>query len=133
MLVRNGNGLLGLETPKSALSQEWIDEMSRFFSCWYKFRKAKSCFNNYWVSMVKNEYGLIDHGTLKSGVSHKWFDELSILIEWFLHADSDGIIFGLMASPIHLYLWHLNGGGPLQLYLARVFRKNFLWTKVTPK
>ena len=43
----------------------------------------------------------IDHGTLKSGVSHKWFDELSILIKWFLHADSDGIIFGLMASPIY--------------------------------
>ena len=28
MLVGNGLGLLGLETPKSALSQEWIDEMS---------------------------------------------------------------------------------------------------------
>ena len=31
MLVRNGHGLLGLETPKSAVSQEWIDEMSWFF------------------------------------------------------------------------------------------------------
>ena len=30
--------------------------------------------------MVKNEWGLIDHGSL------------SRLIEWFLHADSDGII-----------------------------------------
>ena len=48
--------------------------------------------------MVKNEWGLIDHRTLKSGVSQKWFDELSRLIEWFLHADSDGIIFGLTAS-----------------------------------
>ena len=31
MLVGNGYGLLGCETPKSAISQEWIDEMSWFF------------------------------------------------------------------------------------------------------
>ena len=31
MLVGNGRGLLGLETPKSAVSQEWMDEMSWFF------------------------------------------------------------------------------------------------------
>ena len=52
------------------------------------------------MGIVKNEWVLIDQGTLKSGVSHKWFDELSISIEWILHADSDGIIFGLMASPV---------------------------------
>ena len=62
--------------------------------------------------MVKNGWGLIDHGTHKPSVSHKWFDELSRLIEWFLHADSDGIFFST------LYLWNLNAGGPLQLYLA---------------
>ena len=44
--------------------------------------------------MVKNGGGLIDYGTHKSGVSHKWFDELSRLMECFLHADSDGTIFG---------------------------------------
>ena len=53
--------------------------------------------------MVKNEWGLIDHGTLKLGVFHKWFDELSILIEWFLHADSDGIIFSLMANLLCIF------------------------------
>ena len=63
--------------------------------------------------MVKNGWGLIDHGTHKPSVSHKWFDELSRLTEWFLHADSDGIIFFST-----LYLWNLNAGGPLQLYLA---------------
>ena len=128
MLVRNGCGLLGLQTLKSTVSKEWIDEKSWLFSCWYKFRKAKSYFN-------KNEWGLIDHGTLESVVSQKWCDNLSILIEWFLHANSDGIIFDLMATPIYfvLYLWHLNGGGPLHLQLARVFRKNFLWAKMTPK
>ena len=81
-MVGNGCGLLGLEALKSAVSQEWTDEMSWFFSCWYKFRKVESCFNNYWLGMVKNEWGHMDHGTLKSGVSHKWCDELSILIEW---------------------------------------------------
>ena len=40
--------------------------------------------------MVKNVQGLIDHGTLESGVSHKWFDEFGRLIEWFVHADTDG-------------------------------------------
>ena len=44
------------------------------------------------MGVVKNEQGLKDRGTLKPGTSHKWFDELSRLIEWFLHADSDGIL-----------------------------------------
>ena len=30
-------------------------------------------------------------------------------------------------SPLHL--WHLNAGGPLQLHLARFFRKNSCWKK----
>ena len=37
-------------------------------------------------------------GTLKSGASHKWFDESSRLTEWFLHGDSDWIIFCLTTS-----------------------------------
>ena len=43
------------------------------------------------------------YGTLKSGVSHKSFDKLSRLIEWFLHADSDGIIFGLTVYPLFIF------------------------------
>ena len=128
VVTKNGRGLLGLRTLKSAVSQEWIDELGWFFACWYKFMKAKSYFNNYWVGVVKNEQGLKDRGTLKPGTSHKWFDELSRLIEWFLHADSDGI-----TSYSTLYLWDLNAGGPLQLYLARVFSKNSLCTKITTK
>ena len=50
--------------------------------------------------MVRNGWGLKDYGILKSGVSHKWFDELSRLIEWFLQADSDGIMSGLMANLV---------------------------------
>ena len=53
--------------------------------------------------MVKTWWGLIDHGTLGSGASHKWFDELSKLIGWFLHADSDGIIFGLTTSLLFIF------------------------------
>ena len=54
--------------------------------------------------MVRNGWGLINHGTLKSGVSHKWFDELNRLNKWFLHADSDGIIFDLMASQLSIFV-----------------------------
>ena len=61
-LAKKGCGLSGHGTLKSAVSQEWIDEMCWFFACWYKFRKAKSYFNNYWVGMVKN---------VKLDVSHK--------------------------------------------------------------
>ena len=53
--------------------------------------------------MVKNGRGLIDPGTVKSGVSHKWFDELSRLIEWFLHAENDGIIFGLTTNLLSTF------------------------------
>ena len=72
--------------------------MSWFSACWYKFRKAKSYFNNYWVGMVKNGWGLTDHGTPRSGLSHKWLDEFSRLIEWFLYANTDGVIFDLKVN-----------------------------------
>ena len=48
--------------------------------------------------MVKNGWDLLDHKTLKLDVFSKWFEELSRLIEWYLDADSDGIIFGLIAN-----------------------------------
>ena len=98
MMVESGCDLFDLETQKSALSQEWIDEMSWFFGYWYKFTKVNSYFDIYWVGIVKNGWGLIDRRILESGVSHKWFDELRRLSEWFLHVDSEEIIFDLMAS-----------------------------------
>ena len=87
---------------ESVVSQEWIDEMSWRFACWYKFRKAKSYFDNYWVSVVKNGWDLKDHWTLKLVVSHKLFDELSRFIVQYLHVDSDGIIFGLTTSLLYI-------------------------------
>ena len=124
VVIKNGHGLLGLGTLKSAVSYEWINELGWFFACWYKFMKAKTYFNNYCEGVFKNGQRLKDCGTLKPGISHKWFDELSRLIEWFWHADSGGIRFFST-----LYLWHLNAGWPLQLYLAIVFRKNSLCAK----
>ena len=102
-MVKNGRSILGLWTLKSAVFQEWVDEMGWFLACWYKFRKVKSCFYNYWVDMVKNRWGITDYGTHKSGVSHNWFDELSRLIEWYLLADSDGIVFVLMANLLCIF------------------------------
>ena len=128
VVVRSGHGLLGLGTLKSAVYRDSIDELGSFFGCWYKYRKAKSCFRNSWVDMVKNWWGLIDHETFMPDVFHKWFDALNRLIEWFLHADSGGIIFYST-----LYLWYLNAGWPLQLYLVRGFRKNCLFAKMTTK
>ena len=59
------------------------------------------------------------------GVFHIWFDELSWLIEWFLHANGDGIIFGLMANIFCIFDIQMLYG---QL-LARVFERNSLWEK----
>ena len=58
----------------------------------YIFKKAKSYFNSYWVAMVKYGCVLLGHRILKSAIpqlknkSMNWAD--------FLHAGSDGIIFG---------------------------------------
>ena len=43
------------------------------------------------------------YGILKSGASHKWSDESSRLIEWFLHCDSDWIIFGLTSNLLCIF------------------------------
>ena len=86
-VLKNWRSLSGYETLESAVSQEWIAEMSWFFVCWYKFRKAKSSFNNYWVGMVKTGLDLLDHETIKSGVFHNfeqidWSDDW--LIDWLI-------------------------------------------------
>ena len=55
--------------------------------------------------MLKNGRDLLHHGTLKSGVSKKLFDESSRLIESFLKAESDCIIFGLTANLLCILCW----------------------------
>ena len=89
--MKNGYGIsLGHGARKYVACQDWIDVQSWFYEYRYKFRKAKNCFNNYWVGMVKNVCELLDHRTVKSGVLSKWFDELSKLTKWYLNDDSDG-------------------------------------------
>ena len=80
MLVGNGCGLLGLETPKSAVSQEWNGEMSWFSSCWCKFRKGKSFAKNLdfeiWAKMLSaNQIYRIFKSTISLGQNDEkaWF------------------------------------------------------------
>ena len=47
VLIKNGSGLLGLGTLKSAVFQEWIDQLGWYFACWYKFMEAKSYLKGY--------------------------------------------------------------------------------------
>ena len=77
----------GHRNLKLTVSQKGADGLSWFYACWYKFRKAKSWFNDFlgrsgekwswpfnsWELYLKNEY-------------MTWAD--------FLNADSDAIIFG---------------------------------------
>ena len=64
-LVRDGCGQPGLRSLTLTVSQEWADGMNWFFACWWKFRKAKSNFNDVWVDVVKIGLGHLVHETLK--------------------------------------------------------------------
>ena len=41
--------------------QNWLSLAYWFFACWYKFRKAKSRYNNFWVGLIKDGSGLLVH------------------------------------------------------------------------
>ena len=71
---------------------QWMDKSSWILACYYIFKKAKSYFKNYWVDMVKYGCVLLGHRTLKSAIPQPE----NKLMNWadFLHAESDGIIFG---------------------------------------
>ena len=65
-MVKCGCGHSGHGTLILTVSQKWTDGVNWFFVCWYKFRKAKSWFNDSWVGKVRNSHGLSVHETLKS-------------------------------------------------------------------
>ena len=69
VLVGNGCGLLGLKTPKSAVSQELIDGISWFFSCWYKFKKAKSFGKN----LVPEIWAKMHPANQITGFLNQWY------------------------------------------------------------
>ena len=99
-----GHGIL-----KLTVSQEWADRMNWFFACWYKFRKAKSCFNNFGIDGTKIEHGHLVHDTLKfAAFNNEYFNSAD-----FLHDCSDNDYWHWYQT-LHLRL--LNGGGPLRSY-----------------
>ena len=61
-MVENGWGHSGHSTLKLAVSQKEIAGINWFLVCWYKFRKAKNYFNNFWKFMVKIAHDLLNHG-----------------------------------------------------------------------
>ena len=63
-IIESGCGQSGHRTLKLA-----VFSILFFFACWYKFRKAKSSFNGFWVNLFKDGIGLLVHETLKSAVS----------------------------------------------------------------
>ena len=80
-------------TPKMALSQEPINEMSWFFWKLIPFRKAKSYFNDFWIDKVKDYNDLLGHGTLKPVLCIEWTDEFNCFcFVLFFHADTDNNI-----------------------------------------
>ena len=76
--------------------------MNWYFACWYKFRKAKSYFYDFWVGRVRNGYDHLVHETLKP-VSKEWVCEFS----WFFACWLLGSNFWL-DWHCALYLWLLN-------------------------
>ena len=83
----------------SLLDHGTLKAVKNQFMKWAHFLHADT---NYWVGMFKNGADLLDHGTIKSDVSQKSFDE-SRLIEWFLHTDSDSIIFGFITNLFSIF------------------------------
>ena len=56
-IIKNRCLYLVHRTLKSAISRKWIDKLSWFFTCWYKFMKATSYFSKFWVGKDKNGSG----------------------------------------------------------------------------
>ena len=58
-VVKNWCDYSGHRTLKLAVCQERINGINWVFACWYKFKKAKSYCNSYWMVVVKNWHGLL--------------------------------------------------------------------------
>ena len=48
-MVKNGCGQSRYENPKL---NEWLVGINLFFAWLYKFKKAKSCFNDFWLGSL---------------------------------------------------------------------------------
>ena len=87
------------------ISQEENDGINWFFVFIYKFRKAKSYFNNFWVGMVQSGLGCLDHGTLKSS------DLRNELMNWagYLLINSFMTEVPIIWKPVHWLAQQING------------------------
>ena len=81
------------------LKNEWITAW--FVACWYKFKKPKSYFNNYWTGLAKNVPDLSDPETMYlTNDLMNWAE----LIELFLRTEfSDWIIIGLTTNLLWIF------------------------------
>ena len=104
----------------------WLSLACWYFACWYKLRKVKSWFNDFWVGLFKDGRGLLVHE--KCAVSYKWIYELSQLFECWWWCNS----FWLGWYSTHC-LW--NAGGPLQFYFLSTNKSdlhllhNLMWLR----
>ena len=68
-MLKNECDKSGYGSIKLTVYQEWIDGMNRFFECWCRFKKTKSCDSGFRVGMIKNMLSHFVYETLKSAVS----------------------------------------------------------------
>ena len=89
-MVKYGCVTLGHGTLESAVSKKWMNELSWFSAC--SCRVSGKLKVTLGMHMVKYSCDLLGPGTLKSAL----FQLKNKLMNWadFLHAGSDGIIFG---------------------------------------
>ena len=60
-MVKNGCGQSGEQTLKLTLSQKCRDGVEWVFSSWYKLKKAKSWFKDFYVGVAISGHGLLVH------------------------------------------------------------------------
>ena len=116
-MVRNGCGQSSHRTLKLAVSQEWINGMNSFFACWFKLKKAKSDFKDFWVCLAQNGQGNLVQETLKSA---EWVYGMSWFLACWLWCHNFWLdqhhtfyLWRLNVSLLHLYLlapWYLIAG-----------------------
>ena len=75
-------------------------EWTVFFACWCKFRKAKSCFTDFWAAKFKNGHFHLVHESLKCA---EWLYELSWFFACWLRFNNFWV-----DEHCTLYLLHLN-------------------------
>ena len=106
--------------------EELIQVMDWFCACWWKFRKAKSCFSDLWVGSVKNGHVHLIHDTLKFA---EWVYGLSWFFACWLWCNNF-----LLDQHRTFYFWLLNAN-LLQLYILVSplgVAGRILWNSVCP-